>query len=336
MFLKRRPEGMTIVKAMSFEQRRLFDARKIEAYERWSFIHKTGERIRLSPRGQRLARQIEAETGAYGQVLRDISPYRAALEWARHRRLDVVTQVDVAGYWSMRHPEAVADHDEKSLESAIVSFFHLCQAADLGTVTMGRRGQPARLRVDPQALDSFLDGRVDEPDEADEMAKAAEANGWRPTAPLLSAVRSVSEEPTSGSRKVFVSHCGMGELAGQAQTVLGLADFECEIVERQAVSADLVPERTLEAMRRCGAAFIIVTETDCAKYPDGEKFVAESVVTEISAALALYNRRVVLLWKSSAPAPAKLRGVCRCEFSGAELDWPTGVELVKTLTAFEL
>jgi hypothetical protein len=29
MFLKRRPEGMTIVKAMSFELRRLFDARKI-------------------------------------------------------------------------------------------------------------------------------------------------------------------------------------------------------------------------------------------------------------------------------------------------------------------
>ncbi|MGH9935805.1 MAG: hypothetical protein ACREAM_06130, partial [Blastocatellia bacterium] len=82
MFLKRRPEGMTIVKAMSFEQRRLFDARKIEAYEYWGFIHKTGERIRLSPRGQQLARRIESEAGAFGRVLREIAPYRAALEWA--------------------------------------------------------------------------------------------------------------------------------------------------------------------------------------------------------------------------------------------------------------
>jgi hypothetical protein len=63
---------------------------------------------------------------------------------------------------------------------------------------------------------------------------------------------------------------------------------------------------------------------------------AESVVTEISAAMALHNRRVVLLRKSSASAPAKLRGICQFEFAGAELAWPAVVELVKKLKAFDL
>ncbi|MGH9940486.1 MAG: TIR domain-containing protein, partial [Blastocatellia bacterium] len=290
--------------------------------------------VRLSPRGQQLARRIEAEAIAYGRVLREIAPYRAALEWARQQRLDVVTHMDVAGYWSRRYPEAVAEHDEKSLESAVVSFFHLCQAADLGTVTMGRRGQPARLRVDGQALDSFLSSNASEPDLEDNEAEAAQANGWQPAAPSLSVVAPAPEKPTSTSRKVFVSHCGMSELAGQAQTALGLADFECEIVER-AASTDFMPERTLEALRRCGAAVIIVSETDCAKDGAGGLSLAEGVVTEISAALALYDRRVVLLWESSAPAPAKLRGICRCEFAGTELAWGAGVELVKIVKAFE-
>jgi hypothetical protein len=52
--------------------------------------------------------------------------------------------------------------------------------------------------------------------------------------------------------------------------------------------------------------------------------------------MALHNRRVVLLRKSSASAPAKLRGICQFEFAGAELAWPAVVELVKKLKAFDL
>ena len=113
--------------------------------------------------------------------------------------------------WVKVIPGAIAEHDEKSLEAAIVCFFHLCQAADLGTVTMGRRGQPARLRLDPQALDGFLDGRAGEPDDAGEEAEVAEANDWQPTAPSLSAV---APAPANKHRTVSYWTAAVSRFAG--------------------------------------------------------------------------------------------------------------------------
>ena len=61
----------------------------------------------------------------------------------------------------------------------------------------------------------------------------------------------------------------------------------------------------------------------------------KSLETEVSAALALYHRRIALLWEPSVRRPEKLRGIYQFDFAGAELAWPVLVKLVKMVKAFD-
>src|SRR5215213_9302655 len=56
--LKKRAAGMTLVAAMNSEQKRIFDPRKLAAYEFWGIISRDGERIRLTALGAEIARQL--------------------------------------------------------------------------------------------------------------------------------------------------------------------------------------------------------------------------------------------------------------------------------------
>jgi Predicted nucleotide-binding protein containing TIR-like domain len=338
--LKKRRAGISIVEAMNSEQKRIFDPRKIAAYEFWGIVDRDGERIRLTPLGLEIARQLEPEAQLYRTVLDNIAPYRSVLEWVSQEGLSLVTHTDVAAYWQEQYTEAIAGPDEKTVEASVVCFFHLCQAAELGTATIGKRGQPARLHVERTELASYIQhrrrsGTVEMfsgdtlPVHDDPSANARESS---------EAAGRELKRATDG-RRLLISHSKKPEIVEQIQLALSLADIESAVAEREGACAaggeggetGPVAEHILYAMRQCDAAIIIVAAEDCAEDQTGRPSLKEDVLVEIGAAFVFYDRRVVLLWDASVPVPSNLQNLSRCRFEGGKLTWETGVELLKAI-----
>jgi predicted nucleotide-binding protein len=97
-----------------------------------------------------------------------------------------------------------------------------------------------------------------------------------------------------------------------------LADLDFEVAVEEQTTAIPVPDKVLDAMRRCNAAVICVTADGSGDDEDGYS-INRNVLIEIGAAFVLYEKKVVLVWDSRLDVPSNLQGLYRCEFEGAFL-----------------
>lgn len=329
--LKRRPGGITIIEGMD-AVKRVFDPRKVAAYEYWGLVVRRGDRLCLSALGWEFARQLEPEARLFRSVLSATLAYHSALEWVFGQNLEIVTDADVARFWHERPAQVFLSGNQKTVEGNVVSFFHLCQEAELGMATVGKRGQPTRLRVDREELAAYIAGDStqdeSEPDERAASPSSIPTTSRRPQ-------REAAPATATARMRVLISRREDAPLVRQVQMALELAEIECEVSGQAFGDAQLVPDETLDAMRRCDAAVIIVTAADCASADKGGALPGESLLMEIAAALVHYNRRVILLWDESVRVPARLCELCRYEFAGDHLTWESGMQLLKALKNFQ-
>lgn len=338
--LKKRASGLTIVEAMNSEQKRLFDSRKIAAYEFWGIVERAGDRLRLTPLGLALARQLEPEARIHRTILNNIDAYRTALFWVFEQRSDIVTHTEVAAYWRENYREAIEEHDEKMTEASVVCFFHLCQAAELGTMTIGKRGQPARLYVEREELAQYLRSNENPSPSSSAVelftgSRFSEdrwANEEIESRPEIESNGTVQTAAAEGLR-LLLSHTEKRELVNQLEVALGFANIPSVVVERQgaAATAGPVAEHLLQAMRQCNAAVIVISNEDCSRDQTAEATLRQDVLVEIGAAFVFYERRVILLWDESVPVPGNLQVLNRCEFKGGRLEWEDAVRLMRAI-----
>ncbi len=337
--LKKRASGLTIVEAMNSEQKRLFDSRKIAAYEFWGIVAREGERLRLTPLGLELARGLEPEARVHRAILNRIASYRAVLEWVSAQGLDLVTHLDIAAYWQENFAGAIDEHDEKMTEASVVCFFHLCQAAELGTMTIGKRGQPARLYVERSELAEYLrsnDYKTSSRVEFFTGTRLAEDRAARGESDAETEHESNAASRMTDKLRLLISHTKRTEVIKQLEVALSLMEIQSDAVEREAESSAAaasgpVAEHLLKAMRQCNAALLVVSTDDCIHEESDGMSLREDVIVEIGAAFVFYERRVVLLWDERVPVPANLRGLNRCQFSGGTLDWEDAVRLMRAI-----
>lgn len=348
--LKKRRGGVTIIEGMD-AVRRIFDPRKVAAYEYWGLVTRTNDRLRLSALGWEFARKLEPEAQLFRAMLGATLAYRSALEWVFEQNLEIVTDADVAAYWLEHSAEVFLTGNQKTIEGNVVCFFHLCQEAELGMATLGKRGQPTRLRVDREELAAYIAGRAQLlPDDSPNHIAAESAN--EKSAPLIhepsfqdSSIKAAPPQqaagttPTSagGKMRVFISRREDAELVAQVQLTLEVAEIESEVCcrDERGGGAALVSDEIICAMRRCDAAIIIVGSEDCHVDDVGNTVLKESLLMEIAAAIVHYNRRVILLWDESVAQPDCIRDLCRCEFAGRGLTWDSGLQLLKALKNFK-
>ena len=151
-YLKRRPAGVNIEDVPQPMKKRVFCPPKIASYKYWGLVSVRRDHVSLTTTGWDFARRLEPEATAYRELLNSTSFYRAALEWIRREHIDIVNQRELANYWQQEFAWVFLSADDTDVTKAVVTFFHLCQAAELGSMTIGKRGQPARLRVWQEAL----------------------------------------------------------------------------------------------------------------------------------------------------------------------------------------
>ena len=320
-FFKHKPHGVSLVEVATAEPRRVFDARKIAAYKFWGVLDYRGERLFLTPLGEELARNTEAECEIHRRILRQVPAYSSAVEHIYRQRLKIATYRDVANFWTHSVENLhLSPQNEEHIEAVIVSFFSLCHAAELGTATVGKRGQPARLSVRLDEIRAFLSGKP---------PKQSECVAPRPAV----IDRDLDELPAAtGEPLARVYIAADAERAETLVAALELADFAGAALGAEVFPSGFLPAARMNAMRRCQAAIFLLDERD-GLCEDGRLRCER--ITEISVAQALYGERVVVLWHGRTPPPAALAETNVQLFTGEELDWETNVRLVKCLKSLK-
>jgi hypothetical protein len=335
-YLKTKPTGATLAEAKAVD-RRIVDGRKLAAYKTWGIVSRDGDRLKLTDRGWLMARQPEREAEAFAHVADSIRPYRSVLEWLNHQDADAVTAVDVAVHWHEHHKDAVgAEATDSTLRENAVCFFNVAEAAGFGKMVIGRGGNPTRFEADPAKLRLHIEAGPSAPPWQDGEVEEDEpaADEPPPDEPKSPPTDPPPREALQGL-KVFISHGKNASIVEQIQTMLGLADFDSEVAVAEESTAIPVPDKVLDAMRRCQAGIIAVTVEEGRKDDQGNYVLNENVLIEIGAAFVLYDRRVVLLWDKRLSVPSNLQGLYRCEFEGDELSWTAGMKLMKAIQNFK-
>ncbi|MFN7947840.1 MAG: nucleotide-binding protein [Blastocatellia bacterium] len=322
-FLRRRPDGVGIVEAMEISRRQTLDPRKIAAYEAWGLITRDRDRLKLSQFGQVIAEWLQPDTQAFRAVLGRDELYRQTLEWISDSGSDLVTHGDVAGYWQKHFAEAADKNNEQVIKGNVLSFFHLCHAAELGTLTIGKRGQPARLRVDHEELLNCLS--------ADAEITARESLTQLRQAASKTEAASLALLPSDAALRVLVIQPAPSEISSQVRLSLELAEQECLLTTRSETAGVPISESLSATMRSADAAIIIISESDSATSESGSLIPRSQVLFEISAACVLYSRRVLLLCDRRVKLPDSLTALSRCDFDGAQLSWEAGLNLLKAI-----
>jgi hypothetical protein len=289
--------------------------------------------LKLTPLGWDLARSLTPEVQIFRSMISSIRPYHTVLECIFRKQSAVVTYLDALEYWLEYYPETLDRGDEKKLEASVLSFFHLCHAADLGVLTLGRKGQPARLRIHQEELSAFILS------EKRSVALDAPQNTGRPerkTTSVGGGVLQIAPMSTSKKLRLLISHNSKPNIAHFLEEMLGLIGIESDIIERQSSGSLPLPENTIRAMRRCAAALIIVSGEDFSENQQGGVSLNPGVLVEIGAALVHFDHRVELLWDQQEPLPASLSGLSCCGFEGESLtSLEMGLRLIKTIKGFE-
>src|SRR5207245_1762055 len=137
-------------------------------------------------------------------------------------------------------------------DGQVVSVLHLCHAAKIGVVTVGRKGQPSRLRLDHDELAEYIEGR----NQVSERVFGEHSQ--------LDASRASGFGPASTQRlRVYISATTGLPIMASIQDALQIADIESVVVERDSNDTWLLPHRTFQALRRCNVGVIIVSRADC-------------------------------------------------------------------------
>lgn len=267
-YLRTKATGASIADAKAALGKTLLDGRKLSAYETWGFLTKDTGRLRLTEVGRELSRASdERKRAIFSEVVRSIGPYRMAVEWLFHQRLDKVTNIEVAAHWHDHSPNKLGTGNEGTIRDQALCFFSLAAAAGFGTYVMGRSGHPTRLEVSLEALGQFIGetGLEDDSPPTEQSDSNTEVDPQdhkdEPT-PVNMADRFSRSSNLQEKPRIFISHSKNMEIVDQVKTMLEYADLEFEIAEDEETTAIPVPDKVLAAMRRCTSAVICITADD--------------------------------------------------------------------------
>ncbi|HKG61453.1 MAG TPA: hypothetical protein VKB05_16960 [Pyrinomonadaceae bacterium] len=295
-FLKHHPDGITTVQAMDAARKRIFDARKVSAYEFWKILLKNGERLKLTPLGWELAQCLNPEAEIFRLVLNDTPAYHSGLEWISEQDLELVTHLEIGEFWRQHHPHVLQGDSEEQLEAHAASFFHICHEAEVGALTVGRKGQPTRLHIYPHELDTYLRGIPASNNNSEKI---------------------VVRKGPSHAPRVFISHATTPALVKHIVNGLELADLQFETVDR---TEQWSIDKTLAVLRRCEAGVMVITGG----------VIDDQLLIQIGAAMVQFERRLLLVVKKGLSLPLEIVGAQRCEVED-QITWDTGLELMRAL-----
>ncbi len=141
--------------------------------------------------------------------------------------------------------------------------------------------------------------------------------------------------PRAEEVRVFIAHGKNKLILGQIKTMLDFGKYQYEVAVETETTAIPVPQKIMEAMRRCNAGIFNISADEQERLENGQYGINWNVLIEIGAAFVLYARRVILVVDKRVDLPSNLQGLYKCEYEGDELSWEAGLKLQKAITEFQ-
>jgi hypothetical protein len=352
-YLKTRPGGISITEAMTTMPRQLFDPQKINAYVVWGFVKKDSDHISLDTLGEDL---INIAPGhkylVYQKVIFNLAPYKAAVHWMFQKDFSEITNIEVATHWQLNFKAELGTGDENQMKAMATCFFGICQTAGFGSVSSGRSSGMNKFSISKSALGKYFTETVMIMEQ-----QAREAFAAPPIKPAVEVpVAGTEKDPEmaavdrfdqfkeriggatgavpTGDARVYVSFSDNKKLTEQIMTMLEVDKFPYE-VGQQKIGID-VPEGegVSTAMKKCNAGIIFAAPDENVLLPNGQYAMSPASLIELGAAIVLFGSNVVLLCDERVAMPQDLQGFEHYEFSGTELSWNAGVNLMKAVSRF--
>lgn len=337
-YLVTKPTGATMAEAKAVLDSKVLDSRKLTALRGWNLIEDAGGKMLVTERGRLVGKDKGARRAeAMIQVVAENAPYRSIVERAVHRSELTISATDVAAHWHQHFKDQVSNTD-KILNDQAVCFFQVAEAADLGKLTIGRKGQPTRFDFDAGTAGAFIQG-------APPLAVVGTSNAVvlddtfddneieTPPSAITQRVDPAAER----GNKVFLTHGKNMKILSQVKELVLFGKFDPIVAQDRETSAKPVPDKVMDEMRACQAAVIHVGLEGYLLNENGDQVpqINGNVLIEIGAAMALYGRNFILLVEEGVTLPSNLQGLYECRYSGDELNMDATMKLLKAFNAFK-
>ena len=329
-YLKRRPAGVTATEELDRPKKRLFEDRKLEAYELLGITTREDQTLRLSPLGWKFAQRMESDAEVFRHVLGRSLPYSTALNWILRQNIDLITSTELRDFWHGVHPPFAFD-DQEAMRGSAVSFFSICQASGLGTMTLGKRGHITRFFVDRDELTKFL------AEASGSLVRCEGTTGTEVHERLAhAAVLKDSSVARTLEQQAFTvliqsKNPSIVELIRRTLEITNVSSMSVGLVwDRIAAEDEPVPQTS----REFNALIVVLDEDSFTRDDTGIYCLREKVLMELGAAHVLYDRRVILLADRRIASCQGFKDLIYYEFDSERLDWEVGLQLIKLVAEF--
>ena len=165
-------------------------------------------------------------------------------------------------------------------------------------------------------------------DESSKIGKLKEFNQTPLTPPAA---------PMQNNNRVFITHGRNKDIVTQLKELLSFGKFTPVVAEDHETVSKPVPDKVLDEMRSCYAAIIHVgSELKLLDHEGKEHvFLNQNVLIEIGAAMALYQRRFILLVERGVTLPSNLQGLYEVRYEGDKLDYDATMKLLRAFNEFK-
>jgi predicted nucleotide-binding protein with TIR-like domain len=155
-------------------------------------------------------------------------------------------------------------------------------------------------------------------------------------ASTAAAAQAPAVAPLKHTSRVFITHGKNQDIVNQLKELLSFGGFTPVVaIESETVSKP-VPDKVMGEMRTCSAAVIHVGAEKRVMDTDGKEHLMlnQNVLIEIGAAMALYDRKFILLVEKGATLPSNLQGLYEVRYEGGKLDYESTMRLLKAFNDF--
>lgn len=163
---------------------------------------------------------------------------------------------------------------------------------------------------------------------------AGDAGDYAPDEVPAPARQSIDATPVNN--RVFITHGKNATVVEQIQKILRYGKFEPVVSAQLQTVAKPVPDKVMDDMRSCSAAIVHVGIERMLIDETGKQFpqINGNVLIEIGAAMALYNRRFVLLVERGVELPSNLQGLYEVRYEGEQLEFDATMKLLEVFSSF--
>ena len=331
-YLKRRSPGVIVTEELDRARKRLFEENKLAAYQVLGITEIEDRLLKLSPAGWNLAKQLEPETQMFRYLLRRTPPYWTAVKWICKKNLDVLTSTDLLAFWEEFHAEAIDPGNIESMKGAAVSFFSLCQAAQLGFVWLGKRGHTTRLYVDHQELTKFIEFGSQATNSCAAQEAISDSDGvsfgdlevvaatpWQIRVPL----------------RVLLIESENEKLNDLIRRTLEIAQVESVSIDREQSGKGSLANNLHNYAHEYNALLLMLDEDAFSDDDTGEGRIKQRILMDIGAALVLFQFRVIVLGDRQFSPPEDIHDLIYYQFDKDTLAWDIGLRLINTIEQFK-